>query len=1089
MYGDSSMLIQEGTGASRKLGPIYDALEHKQYKLAYKLAKQATQKYPKHLGLRALYAVTLERLGKVNEGLEVGRDVLREMRNTGGGGRTGENGSGLDEGVVNTLTIVFKAARRLDELQSTMEVIASEAKGPESVGAHRSLFNACARTFSFLKMQQCAMKLFKKTQDETYLFWAVTSAYLQHNSGGGAAHVLALAETVCRKAVEGAGGMGGVGACGPDAVLIYVEVLFAQGKTAEAMRALREAREKGAKTRLMGSQANMLECALCLGEGDAAGAARLLEEHVKQNPEDWHAFRVLAMLLVAGPGECGDECGGSHLPQTMDAVVSVNPLDKAERMAADMGRGGDLAALRQGGVERMERVMEEAFPAPGDEGEGKRRARARHLIGLDLHARLRPLGRHPDGPPAGNGGPASKVLSFWRDCGSNISFASDVADHLDLFTEEEAEEARGQLSREFEAMLAELEKELGEAEGENNVSSRTKKAFCKALSALEVNFALCRSRPAANAAEESIGLFRRCVDLYRGYDERENTIADPLVSLIASQVYWGGRPAFASDPCRRMHTLLNVLVVLSSGVDLSPYNSEMLLSLSLLFGHLGASELCSDLFWKLDVKYVQLETIGAHVLLPCLLASGNEREASKFCDRHQAFHLDHNRNAGDTFAMTFAQGTFLESVDFNGLRSRLRDSATRFAVAAERAATRVLAKGAQGLSQAAQVAQVERRELDEVLSEGLGGDVLLDEAEAGSGGLHFNQDLSVRPEWFRPVAEGAAGPAGVLRWWDDLEAEDSNQGRQGAAFWWSKPNACNSLGEERASEYRQGYRRGAAYRCELARCLEAALGGEGCGGGAALRAGVERAARSLGLDLSSGPGALDASLVGPGETARKLQVMQLAALAVTANLLDCASGAGGGQALEQGLSALERNVDHAVDQLFASDVKGGLLPDPSLCFFGGKGVVAVSTYVREVVAFHSLVYARWSDLAGELKKRQRKEKRKQAKGGGGSEPPPPSSASPDPKRVRDVVERFRDRHAVLGARLEPLCAQHDAKALASAWLDSFRQSGELSCEGLSRQELGDLGKYEDVLCGVAEGQVGTLKVALDRMAKFLGLLK
>eukprot|EP00215_Chloropicon_roscoffensis_P010076 CAMPEP_0196640346 /NCGR_PEP_ID=MMETSP1085-20130531/2648_1 /TAXON_ID=41879 ORGANISM="Pycnococcus sp, Strain CCMP1998" /NCGR_SAMPLE_ID=MMETSP1085 /ASSEMBLY_ACC=CAM_ASM_000807 /LENGTH=82 /DNA_ID=CAMNT_0041969515 /DNA_START=47 /DNA_END=291 /DNA_ORIENTATION=- len=82
MYGDSSMLM-EGTGASRKLGPIYDALEHKQYKLAYKLAKQATQKYPKHLGLRALYAVTLERLGKVNEGLEVGRDVLREMRNTG----------------------------------------------------------------------------------------------------------------------------------------------------------------------------------------------------------------------------------------------------------------------------------------------------------------------------------------------------------------------------------------------------------------------------------------------------------------------------------------------------------------------------------------------------------------------------------------------------------------------------------------------------------------------------------------------------------------------------------------------------------------------------------------------------------------------------------------------------------------------------------------------------------------------------------------------------------------------------------------------------------------------------------------------
>ena len=33
-------MLMEGTGASRKLGPIYDALEHKQYKLADKLAKQ-----------------------------------------------------------------------------------------------------------------------------------------------------------------------------------------------------------------------------------------------------------------------------------------------------------------------------------------------------------------------------------------------------------------------------------------------------------------------------------------------------------------------------------------------------------------------------------------------------------------------------------------------------------------------------------------------------------------------------------------------------------------------------------------------------------------------------------------------------------------------------------------------------------------------------------------------------------------------------------------------------------------------------------------------------------------------------------------
>ena len=331
--------MMEGSGASRKLGPIYDALEHKQYKLAYKLAKQATQKYPKHLGLRALYAVTLERLGKVNEGVEVGRDVLREMRTPGGGGKTGKwewTGRGRGEHADHRLQGGEEAGR-------TPVHDGGHRVGGKGTGVRGSAPVPVQRLRShllLLKMQQCAMKLFKKTQDETYLFWeSQAPTWCSTTRAEGRRTCLRWRRPCAARPWRARGAWAGSVLVARTRFSSMWEVLFAQGKTAEAMRALREAREKGAKTRLMGSQANMLECALCLEKGTPRGRLGLAGGTREAKPRGLARLQVLAMLLVAGPGECGDECGGSHLPQTMDAVVSVNPLDKAERMAADMGRG------------------------------------------------------------------------------------------------------------------------------------------------------------------------------------------------------------------------------------------------------------------------------------------------------------------------------------------------------------------------------------------------------------------------------------------------------------------------------------------------------------------------------------------------------------------------------------------------------------------------------------------------------------------------------------------------------------------------------------------------------------------------------
>ena len=130
------------------------------------------------------------------------------------------------------------------------------------------------------------------------------------------------------------------------------------------------------------------------------------------------------------------------------------------------------------------------------------------------------------------------------------------------------------------------------------------------------------------------------------------------------------------------------------------------------------------------------------MLLPYLTSSGNEREASKFCDRHVGFHEDHDRHAGDTFAMTFDHGTYLESIDFDGFRKRLCDSVVRYSIAVEGSILRVLQKGVQGLMQVEAIMERECRELQALL-EGASGMKLESED------LHFNMEsmCSCREAW------------------------------------------------------------------------------------------------------------------------------------------------------------------------------------------------------------------------------------------------------------------------------------------------------------------------------------------------------
>jgi len=593
--------------------------------------------------------------------------------------------------------------------------------------------------------------------------------------------------------------------------------------------------------------------------------------------------------------------------------------------------------------------------------------------------------------------------------------------------------------------------------------------FCKVLSALEIGF-LLKGGVEDSGLGEAMTLFEKCIPLYHGYDERENTIVDPLVVLISRQVWWESKKG-SGNMKRVMHCIMKMLAHFQTGVRISPFNSNMLLSLALLYGHLGVSDLCSECFWKLDIKYIQLETIGGHMLLPYLTSAGNEREASKFCDKLVNFQEDHDRNAGDTFVMTFDQGTYLESIDFNGLRSRLSNSLVRYSVSVERSIVRILQKGVQGLTQLETILEQECRELKTLIE----GSPLLE----GCDKLHHNMDLSVRPEWAPPQGNGTSAPHGVLTWWDSLKEGNGESSSQSIGnCWWEKVNAANSLTSENACAYRAEYRKSVVARYAQVQAFGCILSTERSG----LELHVETMATNLGLALGEGFADLSQLLVErlpEGTAERKLQVLSLSVFVVT-SLFFALGGDGGNIAkFEEGLEILGKNFEHVLETVFAPK---GVLPSPSEVFFGGAGVLTVSTYVREVVSWSSLLFTKWGDVIQEMKKKQRKEKRKGLSKEAGQ------GGLADVKAVQGFIETFKTSHIGLKEKIQSACL-HSAGELTTMWWQSFgAEEGEGEKVFLS-YDARDKTEREGILKNVAEGQLATLKVALDRMNKFMNLLK
>ena len=131
---------------NRKLRPIYDALDARNYKLSLKLCTAALQKTDAGL-IKALKAVTLERLGRPEDALALCREVKDNLRPP------------ADDHLLNTLMMVFKATGCTDEGTSCLERAYEQEADNEEL-AH-FLFGNYLRAQEHQKAQQLSMRMHK----------------------------------------------------------------------------------------------------------------------------------------------------------------------------------------------------------------------------------------------------------------------------------------------------------------------------------------------------------------------------------------------------------------------------------------------------------------------------------------------------------------------------------------------------------------------------------------------------------------------------------------------------------------------------------------------------------------------------------------------------------------------------------------------------------------------------------------------------------------------------------------------------------------------------------------------------------------
>ncbi|XP_050315955.1 phagocyte signaling-impaired protein [Anthonomus grandis grandis] len=179
----------------RRLRPIYDWLDSGNNKKALQECNKVLKKTPNLPCAEALKALTLCRMQKESESVAILDSLNIESTE-----------SPLDNATLQAMTLCYREMREMEKICKLYETAVK--LDPTNEELHTHLFMSYVRVNDFKAQQQCAMTLYKQKPKNPYYCWNVMSIVLQATRGEGASNpdkkklLLSLAERMMKKFID-----------------------------------------------------------------------------------------------------------------------------------------------------------------------------------------------------------------------------------------------------------------------------------------------------------------------------------------------------------------------------------------------------------------------------------------------------------------------------------------------------------------------------------------------------------------------------------------------------------------------------------------------------------------------------------------------------------------------------------------------------------------------------------------------------------------------------------------------------------------------------------------------------------------------
>ncbi|KAG8371530.1 hypothetical protein BUALT_Bualt13G0097500 [Buddleja alternifolia] len=676
----------------RRVRPIWDAIDSRQFKNALKLSTALLSKNPHSPYALALKALILERMGKNEEALGVCLNAKEILCNN-------DPNIFVDDLTLSTLQIVFQRLDHLDMATSCYEYAC--AKYPNNLELMMGLFNCYVREYSFVKQQQIAIKMYKIAGEERFLLWAVCSIQLQVCCANGGEKLFLLAEGLLKKHIASHS------LHEPEALGVYISLLEQQSKFGDALELL-----SGKLGSLMMIEVDKLRLqgSLLARAGDYAAAADVFQRVLALCPDDWECFlQYLGCLLE----------DDSILTKGTDAI---HPLNSPE--CKNLHISEELFDSRMSNAVNFVRKL--LLDADKDS------VRCPYLAHLEIERRKLLFGK----------GDADRVVEdlmqyFVRaivDLGFSYAdwfghlacFTSDVENFLQVLDNNKKSEFLKKSREECEASMVAPSKALGRSITVFKIQSLIGDMFAQPQEDLE------------DLAVRMTEMFCKNLPLSKDLDAQESMFGEELLSMACNvlvQLFWRTRDLgyllesvmilefglstrrITSDGWRWEEHVLHMkldclsLAALTRGfavIDIAiacneatliaarkesviitiiilrklllvflrrstGYVSQYKILLLHLYSYWSCLPLAYERYKSLDVKNILLETVSHHIL-PQMLASPMWADLNDLLRDYLKFMDDHFRESADLTFLAYRHRNYSKVVEFVQFKERLQRS-------------------------------------------------------------------------------------------------------------------------------------------------------------------------------------------------------------------------------------------------------------------------------------------------------------------------------------------------------------------------------------------------------------------------------